>query len=695
MDKNCPSLFTIIHFISILLASLFAFYLVKGNYPEWTYSGFQDYLLYLLLFSLILEITFRLRGKQTLPSKILQKVLIDKPILQDVLLMAFSVFLCYLMLFEKWTSVYPGQYSIYNGYFSQGGYIPYSDALGYLWSIQTFNDFGQVVSASVYRPIGTLFYACIYKMAGSDLITFFYILTFLLSFSIYVVSAALHRSLGFTAGLLMAFLLCQYSLSFIGTTMTENAGLIFGNVALALMWKGVAQKKHFPFYAGLFLCALALQMRTGAMFLLPCIIIFSGLFFNVGRLFISIKHLFISSIIIICASYSTNAVLGLLEKKPKAISNIGYVLYQLHVGSSTWSQINADHPEFNDPKLSNEENVQNVNEYAINLVKEDPFPMINTIITLYKRVLSEPISFLYHFNYIISKNKIISLFLLSFLVLLFARNSGEKWLFYFLLLATVGIFASSPFLEEVRVRVYAATIAFNCVYIAIGIAMFQQAIVYLANKWFSQKSPQPAKITAKNRKQRKKTSKPKSDLSLKNLFLPSRSVFHFEETKDAVLIKSQDKKNKFSELITTVSFYFYPAIIALIALCGPVIIDAFRKEKGNYNTDSVECPKNKFLLDIKSSPWLKIISDEQRSYSPNIKNMAVFGNNSPRGIKPMEDFYLVAGINQLNYKDMALIYFNDNEFEKHLNDYALICVDTIKGDGNLLYFGQSVKYLPK
>ena len=89
----------------------------------------------------------------------------------------------------------------------------------------------------------------------------------------HVAAKSVYRIFGITAGYLMLILVSSYYLYWNGTTMTEPVGLLFGNFSFALLCNGFYEKKRFLVYSGIFFLAIGLSARSGAMFVLPFLIL--------------------------------------------------------------------------------------------------------------------------------------------------------------------------------------------------------------------------------------------------------------------------------------------------------------------------------------------------------------------------------------------------------------------------------------
>lgn len=69
----------------------------------------------------------------------------------------------------------PSKGSLYDGFFTHGGYLPYSDNGYFLIGMQSFLNYSLPLSIAVFRPEGMFWYAFLYEMAGGSMILYMYL----------------------------------------------------------------------------------------------------------------------------------------------------------------------------------------------------------------------------------------------------------------------------------------------------------------------------------------------------------------------------------------------------------------------------------------------------------------------------------------------------------------------------------------
>jgi len=168
----------------------------------------------------------------------------------------------------------------------------------------------------------------------------------IVSVAIYVVARRSAHLAGVIGAGLCALLLFRYAtVDLFALTMTENAGLVFGSVGLALLLVASERQGIVWMATGIAMISIALNARAGAFFVLPFLVLWAG---NTAHLFRkNIWQWICIASIAILAGFVLQALLVLAVGGSPGSShgNFSYALYGLSVGGKGWQQALIDHPE--------------------------------------------------------------------------------------------------------------------------------------------------------------------------------------------------------------------------------------------------------------------------------------------------------------------------------------------------------------
>ena len=93
----------------------------------------------------------------------------------------------------------------------------------------------------------------------------------------YLSAYLINRNLGSFAAAVYMSLLYFYIQPLIGTAYTEPLGLAFGCLGFVLLWTAAKKQNVLDLILGLIIFTVALSVRAGAFFILPALILWSGL----------------------------------------------------------------------------------------------------------------------------------------------------------------------------------------------------------------------------------------------------------------------------------------------------------------------------------------------------------------------------------------------------------------------------------
>ena len=381
--------------------------------------------------------------------------------------------------------------SIYNGVFTHGGYMPYTDNAQYLTGVQAFLKYGLTISMSVFRPEGMLWPAFIYKLSGESMIIYFYLQAILSSVAIFASAFFLRRLLGWPWVLLFTWLLSRYVGLFQGTFLTELASFPFALLSLALFMQGWAEQRRSSLLFGVAMLALAFEMRPAVFLFAPFIFLLFGWSSGSTNRF-KWRAVLVSMVIYLSTALCNRMVIGMMEHAPAGVSNTYGKLYQIYKGSEAWNEVNNVIP----PKGIKDVNLVHVyrQNYVHQLILSDPIPLVNNYLARLIKVWMRPQK-LFEVIYP-GMSLYISILLLSFILLGFIIHKGRRALIMIhglIVCYIVSAIFSLPFLHaELRVMsvtqpiiILAFVLAiFNAFLLCLSFLRFTQSFIHPPGNYF-------------------------------------------------------------------------------------------------------------------------------------------------------------------------------------------------------------------
>jgi hypothetical protein len=414
-----------------------------------------------------------------------------------VLIITLMVLLCGMVLSGVWRSGVSDHSLI-------AGVLPFSDAAGYADGSLNLLHSGSLTGWASRRPLTALIEAFLLFLCNGNFRAMLAALVLLSAISMALAVSEFHRISGRVASFVMFAGLFIFYRRFIGTTLSEHFGVIYGCLAVALVLRTLRTCCWRYYIIGLFCLSIGLLARAGAFFVLPMLVLVLVYVSWSDRR--KMCNLFATAVLAVVLAFSLNKAVGLsLGNADASMGNFSYTLYGL-VSGGDWTQVNIDHPEIK--SLSPEARYQKIYELAFARIQAQPSSLItgglrayrdfflsmkgvygfslfmpierfilesgsasdrNEADTLVHRVLSQP--FLY-----VQTAAALLLFLgcnmigMIGLITILRERSTPSMCY---LGASMGILASVPFVppwDADWMRAYAATIPFVLVYPAVGMA---------------------------------------------------------------------------------------------------------------------------------------------------------------------------------------------------------------------------------
>lgn len=372
---------------------------------------------------------------------------------------------------------------------SISGLIPLTDAASY------YNDSlrilaGQDISHfSAMRPFFPGFLSFLMGITNRNFMYTLAIITALAAISIYYSVRVVQFTHGAEVAVFLLIILFLYFRHHSGTSMSETLAVPLGALGIALIWRGMEKQSENLAIFGLFITSFALNVRPGAMFTLPFILLWAGWIFRKTNKYISIRFLLWGTGAVILGFVLNFLYIRLLaDPSGTAFSNFSWALYGLASGGNSYTYIAEQHPEvflLQDPEQS-----RTIYRLVIDLIIHSPNLLIKGALHNWTMFFSDSwysaFSFLEGENgiiYRITRWTIYVLCLLGFLK--WFQKPSDKYS-GLVGMAALGVLVSTPFVpptDAYRVRLYAASIVIFALLPSMGLSLI---ISRLNIKLFSQ-----------------------------------------------------------------------------------------------------------------------------------------------------------------------------------------------------------------
>lgn len=252
--------------------------------------------------------------------------------------LGLTMLLFSLALSYKWTSGYSD-----NGVI--GGLLPYKDAKNYYYGANLILNSMPLVDAvnATWRPLFPGFLSSLILFTGQNLKAALALLVGLTGFGCYLTIRQIDKSVGAASASLYGTLLYFFVQPFIGFTVSEMAGVLFGCLGFLLLWKAAGDLNLFDLVLGLLTLMAAVSARAGAFFIFPFLVIWAGWVFRKTARF-SFRIAGLAVITILAGYLIANTVYPRSLGIPpgSAFGNFAWELYgQVH-GGAGWHQAIED-----------------------------------------------------------------------------------------------------------------------------------------------------------------------------------------------------------------------------------------------------------------------------------------------------------------------------------------------------------------
>jgi hypothetical protein len=248
----------------------------------------------------------------------------------------FLIFVFFCILIGRWHSGLTDGSLI-------AGRIPFNDAAGYIRDAVALLDGSKLSYFSSRRPIHVLVLAAFLKIAGGDFAIASVLLICFTALAIAALAMAIRRAHGSIAAFVFTLLIILFYRRFIGTSLSEHAGLAFGCLATALLWRGAESKSEKQLLGGAFLLTIALVARAGCFFVLPALILWIG-WITRRQSWLNWAGLALSACAVAAGFLLNGALLHIFGTPGSSFANFPFTLYGLIVGGD-WHTFYVDYPD--------------------------------------------------------------------------------------------------------------------------------------------------------------------------------------------------------------------------------------------------------------------------------------------------------------------------------------------------------------
>ena len=220
-----------------------------------------------------------------------------------------------------------------------GGLLPNADPSMYLSLANQWSDGIRVVTPQTTRQFFPCFLAAMLWICRRDLkliVSIFTLITGALSFLAWRQVRLTFGWLGAT--LFVALVFFFYRCDVVGLLRTEQLGLWFALVALALLLRGLREKREALWCAGLFSLVMGLNTRAGAYLVLPLLVLYSRWLFRRSRW--GWRSMMVAGLICLGAMLLNFACYLIFFAPPRPTSNFWLCFYGMLSGGNWVTALN-------------------------------------------------------------------------------------------------------------------------------------------------------------------------------------------------------------------------------------------------------------------------------------------------------------------------------------------------------------------
>ena len=333
-----------------------------------------------------------------------------------------------------------------------------------------------------------MFLSTLLRLTGSNIKLAFFVITLMASAVTWMATEEVWNKWGSLPAAFFGMLLFLFYRRFIGMPDCENLGYIFGCLSFTIILKSYTNKNEWYFLIGFVVLASGLMIRPGAWLVIPIILIgwSSKIFQSKSKYFALLMLGILSIVFFFIFGLFSNGIAS--KQEGKLFSNFSYTLYGITNGGKGWELFQKTHPT---EKYASDIEIENAAfSEAINTFVDDPKQTLIGVAKSYVEFFSlKPGSVFGFLGFDLYNDSAfgseryqkffgaiarLSIMILSAIGLYSMLRNRKKCIPHFLLLLSIGVFLSIPFLppnDAGMMRVYCVTMPY--LFILPGIGLFQ------------------------------------------------------------------------------------------------------------------------------------------------------------------------------------------------------------------------------
>lgn len=288
-------------------------------------------------------------------------------------ILLLSVLLCGTILKGIW-------YSGFSNHNLIAGLLPFSDAGGYIEGCLSLLHHGTLTNWASRRPLTAVVQSILMLLSNGNLRFMLALLVLFSAVSIALATHEFYRLYGRIAACALFIGLIAFYRRYIGTTLSEHLGIIYGCLAVAFLFRTLRTFRWGHGVACVCFLSIGLFARAGAfftLFLLPISLLF------IKKRGPRINAKFSGSVMLaILIPFCVNKMIGASLGNPSAsMGNFSYTLYGL-VSGGNWTQVLSDYPEIS--SLDETDQYEQIYNLAFDRIREKPATLIFGFLRAYR-----------------------------------------------------------------------------------------------------------------------------------------------------------------------------------------------------------------------------------------------------------------------------------------------------------------------
>ena len=364
---------------------------------------------------------------------------------------------------------------------SLSGLIPLYDASGYYIDALRLQYGLDVSSFTAMRPFFAGLLSLFLRLSENNLMTAFAIFTAIAGYSCYLACREIKRTHGAEVAVFVLMIMFLYYRHHSGTSMSETLGVAISLLGTALLWRGIsAQKQGFALF-GVGMISLALNIRPGAMFVLPALLLWGGWVFR-GQGKFSLKFFAAGIVIVLLAFYANSRMVDFVSSSSGVpFENFAWAFYGLASGGNSWTYVFEANPQLS--LLPDAEVTPAIYRLALELILSDPSLLFKGAFFYWQKFFSNTWYNAYAFvagdNYWVNEAARWGMYILGGLGIYKWFKDRNNPYTSLAVISALGVLASVPFVpptDAYRVRLYAATIPFFALLPGMGLSLLREKV---------------------------------------------------------------------------------------------------------------------------------------------------------------------------------------------------------------------------